>query len=206
MRICPDALPFALPPAVLAAAALASGHPWAGAIAAVLALGIALFFRDPERSSDAPPDHVISPADGRVLFTRADDKGLTIAIFLSLFNVHVARAPVAGTLQSSMRLPGGYAAAYHDDAARNARVEMEIVGQNGVVHLALMAGMVARRVLPWVSAPAQLHRGQRIAIIRFGSRSEIRLPPGYETMVTKGDRVRAGETTLARPGIRSEPS
>lgn len=202
MRICPDALPFVLPPAVLSAAAAASGHALAATIAAVLSIGIALFFRDPERTADAPADHVISPADGKVLFARSETSGTTIAIFLSLFDVHVARAPVSGTLTSARRLPGGYAAAYHDRAARNARVEMEIASERGPVHVALMAGLVARRVLPWVAAPARLERGQRIAIIRFGSRSEVRLPPGYEALVARGDRVRAGETALARPLVR----
>lgn len=202
MRICSDALPFALPPALVAAVALAAGQTWLAAAAALVAAGVAAFFRDPERHSSAPADQVISPADGRVLFVRSEDDGLRIAIFLSVFNVHVARAPIGGHLSSSMRLPGGYAAAYHDRASRNARVEMDIETPGGTVHLGLMAGLVARRVLPWVSAPASLQRGQRIAIIRFGSRAELLLPASYEALVHKGDRVRAGETALARPSNR----
>ena len=200
MRIASDALPFALPPALLAAAALAAGLWLPGALLLLLAAAVAAFFRDPDRFSDAPPDHVLSPADGRVLSSGPDEGGgVRVVIFLSLFNVHVARSPVAGRLVRAERIDGGFAAAYRDEAAQNARVHMEVETASGRVEFALMAGLVARRVLPWVSAPTELERGQRVAIIRFGSRSEVLLPPGFEAVVGAGDTVRAGTTVIARP-------
>jgi len=201
MRIASDALPFALPPAVLAAGALAWGAWIPGLVLALFAAAIAAFFRDPDRHSDAPADHVLSPADGKVLAVGHDAEGkLKVVIFLSLFNVHVARSPVAGRLVRAERIPGGYAAAYRDEAAQNARVDMMVESAQGPVQFALMAGLVARRVLPWVSAPAELSRGQRVAIIRFGSRAEIRLPGSFEPTIAEGAAVRAGATVIARPG------
>lgn len=204
MRIASDALPFALPPALLAAAALAWGLWLPGLLLALLAGAITAFFRDPERDSDAPDGHVLSPADGRVLAAGPDPDGrVRVVIFLSLFNVHVARSPVAGRLVRAERIPGGYAAAYRDEAARNARVHMEVDTDAGPVEFALMAGLVARRVLPWVSAPADLERGQRVAIIRFGSRAEVLLPRGFVASVAAGDVARAGATVIARPATEA---
>ncbi len=200
MRISSDGLPFIMPPAVLTVAAAAAGLAAPALVGVLLTGAIAAFFRDPERHSDAAAGSILSPADGRVIHARRDAMGRThVAIFLSLFNVHVARSPVAGELIECRRRPGGYAAAYRDKASHNARVEMRLRTDSGTVRVALMAGLVARRVLPWVEAPRHLDRGQRIAIIRFGSRAEIELPPGFAPAVETGDRVRAGETVIAMP-------
>jgi len=198
MRICPDGLPFVLPPATLGVLLLVAGQP-AVAVALLLAAAvIAAFFRDPDRVAAAADTDVVSPADGRVLAVHPTDAGgVVVAIFLSLLDVHVARSPVGGDLRRCRRRPGGYAAAQSAAAAHHARVQMDIESPAGPVRLCLMAGLVARRVLPWVRSPADLHRGQRIAIIRFGSRAEITLPPGHVAAVRPGDRVRAGQTVLA---------
>lgn len=204
MRLSSDGLPFLLPLAFVAVALLAAGIPLAALVAVVLTLLVAAFFRDPDRASDAPPGHVLSPADGRVVVAeRLADGRLRVAVFLSLFNVHVARSPVGGQLRECRRIPGPFKAAFHPDAARNARVQLDIETRQGPVALALMAGLVARRVLPWVDAPADLQRGQRIAIIRFGSRAELLMPGQLELTVAPGARVRAGETVIAAP--RSAP-
>lgn len=200
MRLSSDGLPFILPLAVAAVALFAVGADLAAVAVAILALLVTAFFRDPDRDSDAPVDHVLAPADGKVVVAeRLADGRLRLAVFLSLFNVHVARSPVSGTLRASRRIAGPYKAAFHEDAARNARVQMDIETASGPVGLSLMAGLVARRVLPWVAAPADLRRGQRLAIIRFGSRAELLLPRRYELTVERGAGVRAGETVVARP-------
>lgn len=200
MRICPEALPFVLPPAVAGAVAGALGA-WVVAAALLLTAALlAAFFRDPERTSNAPPNAVLAPADGRVVEVQRDADGTSrIAIFLSVFNVHVARAPADGDLHRCERITGSHAAAYRAEAADNARVAMDMHTPQGPMELALMAGAVARRIVMWVAAPARLRRGQRIAIIRFGSRAELRLPPGLEPRVRDGDRVRAGATVVAGP-------
>ncbi len=198
MRICTDGLPFILPLAVGAVVLLVVGQPLGTAIITAVALVVAAFFRDPDRVAEAPPGAVVSPADGVVLAVHGTDSGsIFVAIFLSLFDVHVTRAPAAGELRRCVRRPGGFAPAQLDAASGNARVEMDLQTAAGPLRLSLMAGLVARRVLPWVRAPMALRRGQRIAIIRFGSRAEMTLPPGFVAAVDKGSRVRAGETVIA---------
>lgn len=200
MRISSDGLPFILPIATIATAFLAAGLLAPALLFAALTLLVSAFFRDPDRHSEAPATSVLSPADGRVISAEQIAGGRTrVTIFLSLLNVHVARSPVAGELVACDRIVGGYAAAYREEATRNARVEMLIATSAGEVRVSLMAGLVARRVLPWVAAPMRLGRGQRVAIIRFGSRSEIDLPPGYQAAVAAGAKVRGGETVIAVP-------
>lgn len=198
MRIASDGLPFILPPALIAAVAFATQLPYLASASVIVAVAVAAFFRDPDRLVRAAPNAVLSPADGRVVEVQSDVGGVSIAVFLSLLNVHIARSPIAGQLVRCEAKGGGYAAAFSPRARHNARVEMDVTSSTDMVRLSLMAGLVARRVLPWVEAPAPLRQGQRIAIIRFGSRAEIQLPAGFEATVQVGDTVRAGLTTIAR--------
>jgi phosphatidylserine decarboxylase len=140
---------------------------------------------------------VLSPADGRVVEVRADDHGVQVAVFLSVFNVHVTRAPLAGRLLGWERVAGGYAMAFRNAASHNARHRVLLDTAGGRVELSLMAGAVARRIVPFVAPPQTLARGQRIALIKFGSRAELRLPVGYLAVVSVGDRVRAGSSVIA---------
>lgn len=203
MRICPESLPFALPTALAAVAAFAVGGTVVGLALAALTVVMAAFFRDPPRHMDAPAEHALAPADGKVVdVVEADPprRGPRVAIFLSLLDVHVARAPLDGELVTCVDVPGGYRAAFRPEARYNARTLLDVRTPGaGRLHLALIAGLVARRVVPWVHAPMKLRRGQRIAVIRFGSRAEIELPCGYEASVSIGQRVRAGETVVAKP-------
>jgi phosphatidylserine decarboxylase len=198
MTVRSDSLPFVLPLAVLSATLGALGS-FAALPALGLTLAVLAFFRDPERISNASPSTALSPADGRVLSVRTDADGRhRVTIFLSVLNVHVARSPVSGALLELTPRGGGFAAAFSERADQNARVEMQIRTDLGRVDLTLFAGLVARRVLPWVAAPTALRRGQRIAIIRFGSRASVVLPKAYEIAVAEGDRVKAGETVIGR--------
>jgi len=204
MPIRSDSLPFLLPLAVVTVL-LAATSSYLALAAGALTVCVALFFRDPERISNAPHGILVSPADGRVLSVKQCDDGSTrITIFLSVFNVHVARSPAAGTLTRSVPRGGGFAAAFSDKADQNARVEMNIRTSAGEVGVTLFAGLVARRVLPWVTAPSELRRGQRVAIIRFGSRARVVLPPAYVATLHEGDRVRAGATPIARRNVEQE--
>ncbi len=198
MRIASDGLPFILPPALMAAGAVAAQLPSVALASALVTAAIAAFFRDPDRLIVAVANAVLSPVDGRVIGVQSEAGGVSIAVFLSLLNVHVARSPIGGELVRCEAKGGGYAAAFSRRARHNARVEMDIASGTGTVRLSLIAGLVARRVLPWVKAPADLRQGQRIAIIRFGSRAEIDLPTGFEATVRVGDTVRAGLSTVAR--------
>ena len=197
MPIRSEALPYALPGAVAAALAAAFGAFWIALGMAVLSAALAAFFRDPERHTDAPARALLSPADGRVVEVTADERGLLIAIFLSVFNVHVTRTPCSGRLREWERIAGGYAMAFRDAASHNARHRLVIDTSAGRIELSLIAGAVARRVVPFFAAPAALSRGERIALIKFGSRAELRLPADHSAVVSVGDRVRAGETIVA---------
>lgn len=198
MIVRSEALPYVLPPALVFAGAAAAGEAGIAVAAAMLTLALAAFFRDPERSSSAPPDAILAPADGRVLEVSEGEGYLDIAIFLSLFNVHVTRSPLAGMLRSRERLDGGHAPAFRAAASENARVRFDIESDLGRAELSLFAGVAARRVVPWARAGEPLGRGERIAIIQFGSRAELRLPADCTPVVSVGDRVRAGETVIAR--------
>lgn len=203
MFIRSEALPYVLPGAVAAAVAAAAGQLWVALALALSAAALGAFFRDPERISKCPPGAVLSPADGRVVEVNDDEGGTRVAIFLSVFNVHVTRAPLGGRLLEWERIAGGYAMAFRSAASHNARHRVFIDAPRGKVELSLMAGAVARRVVPFVAPPEELTRGQRIALIKFGSRAELRLPPGYTAVVSVGDRVRAGESVIAE-AISSE--
>ena len=197
MPVRSEALPYALPGAVAAAVAAAFGAFWIALALAIGAACLTAFFRDPERHADAPSGALLSPADGRVVEVSHDEQGLLIAIFLSVFNVHVTRAPVGGRLQQWEHIAGGYAMAFRDAASHNARHRLLIDTPAGRVELSLIAGAVARRVVPFFVAPAELARGERIALIKFGSRAELRLPADHAAVVSVGDRVRAGQTVIA---------
>ncbi len=205
MSIRSEALPYVLPGAVAAAVAAAAGELFPALGLALLAAALGAFFRDPERHTDAPADAVLSPADGRVVEVHSGDGGVMLAIFLSVFNVHVTRAPLAGTLRQWERISGGYAMAFRPRAAHNARHRVQIDTESGAADLSLIAGAVARRVVPFVAPPQELARGQRIALIKFGSRAELRLPAGYTAVVSVGDRVRAGQTVIAEMTPNDSP-
>ena len=173
----------------------------------LLAAGVLLFFRDPER--DAPPDmsSVVSPADGRVVVAEAGApahrfaSGSTtkIAIFMSPLDVHVNRSPVTGTLEKADHRSGKFGAAYRMDAGdineSNSLLLRTAAGAEVVV--VQIAGWLARRIICRVRPPARLARGERFGLIMFGSRVDVYLPPEAKIAVKVGEMVRAGQTTLA---------
>jgi len=193
----------ALAVAFLGAVALRAG--WVGGwvlwIAGLLATGfLTFFFRDPERHAPTDPGVVVSPADGTVLSVVATpDGGSQIDIFLSVFNVHINRAPVSGKVTSSEYHAGRFLMANHDDAGtQNERQDVTIESTMGTVRYAQIAGILARRIVCKVRAGDSLKIGQRVGLIRFGSRTQVVLPPGVTPAVKVRDRVRGGETVIAR--------
>lgn len=150
------------------------------------------FFRDPPR---APGTGIVSPADGRVL--RADAANRRLTVFMSVSNVHVNRAPLDGRVASVVRTPGGHAPAYADEAVHNERVEIVLDTDIGLVTVTQVAGVFARRIVPYVRRGDRVRKGQRIGMIRFGSRVEVALPRGARLAAKEGEIVRAGETTIA---------
>ena len=194
MRIDRDGIRFCVPLVLLSVAGFWI-HPVVAAVLLVLTAFVLWFFRDPERQPPADPDAVLSPADGRILGVSER----RISVFMNVFNVHVCRAPVAGTVRSIRHTPGRFGAAFRDDAPeRNERAEIDIETATGAVRFALVAGLVARRIVCRVAAGERLAAGQRVGLIRFGSRVDVELPQGAEPLVRRGQRVVAGRTVLAR--------
>jgi phosphatidylserine decarboxylase len=186
-----------------------------------LVLGICAFFRDPERVTPQDPNLVISPADGLVTLiekvvpprelSQDDGTGGTllgtepvtrISIFMSVFDVHINRAPIGGTVRRVVYIPGKFMNAGLDKAsAENERQHVLIEGSGGVaIGLTQIAGLVARRIIPFVKPGDILAAGQRIGLIRFGSRVDVYLPAGTEPHVLMGQKCVAGETVLAEIG------
>jgi len=171
--------------------------PVAGAALVPLVAFTAWFFRDPERRPPAEEGVLLSPADGRIL--RADRE--RVSVFMGLFDVHVCRSPVAGTVRSVLHVPGRFVAAFRPDASDcNERATVTVEQAGGEVRFSLVAGLVARRIVCRVREGDRLEAGHRVGIIRFGSRVDVDLPPGAVPTVVLGQRVRAGETVIARRG------
>lgn len=188
------AIPFAT---ALAGAAVLAGlwNLWA-ALPFVAALAFILwFFRDPERTTPNDRSALISPADGKVI--RADAR--RISVFMNVFDVHVCRTPAAGRIASIRHEPGKFLAAFKDEASEhNERTTITVDGEAGRVAFTLVAGLVARRIVCRVTEGRLLAAGERVGLIRFGSRVDVDLPSGAVPAVRVGDRVVAGETILAR--------
>jgi len=183
--------------------------PPAGWAALILTLWMAYFFRDPWRVTPTRPGLIVSPADGIVvsLGTTAPPPELEmgsdplprIGIFLNLFDVHVARAPVGGKLAARRYTKGRFINASLDKASTdNERLALRLVPDEGpAIACVLIAGLVARRIVCGVYEGQTLAAGERIGIIRFGSRVDVYCPPPYVPLVALGQRMIAGETVLA---------
>lgn len=154
------------------------------------------FFRDPDRQVGNA--RVLSPADGVVQSIEPwPDGRIRVSIFMGPLNVHVNRAPCAGTVTSAEHIPGGYLPAFDKDSERNERVVWHLDTAFGDLEFAQIAGAVARRIVPYVKAGEGVGRGERIGLIRFGSRVDIYLPEGLAPAAALRQRVRAGRTPLA---------
>lgn len=183
------------------------------ALAAVLGL-VVHFFRDPERAPDsAEPGAVISPADGRVVeITRAAEARfvqgdtLKISIFMSILDVHVNRAPLPGSVALVEHVPGRFLQAHRPESALvNEHNWIGIEGPYGRLLVNQIAGIMARRIVCWASPGQTLARGERLGMIKLGSRVEVYLPPTAVAAIAEGDHVYAGKTVIARLEPDSAP-
>ena len=188
---------------------------------AFLSLCILAFFRDPERVVPRGDDLLVSPADGIVtqikqveppLELQASEGGLgkapltRISIYLSVFDVHINRSPCAGTIGTMNYMPGKFVNAELDKSSEeNERQHLLIHrGDGTIVGMTQIAGLIARRIVPFVKPGDIVAAGQRVGLIRFGSRVDLYLPQGTSPQVLMGQRVIAGETVLAKLGQMAE--
>lgn len=157
------------------------------------------FFRDPER--EIPPgDVVVSPADGKVLGVRVESPALTrVAVFMNAFDVHVNRAPIGGRIAEVSYRKGQFVVASREKAASENEQNLVVVeGGGSRVAFKQIAGLIARRIVCYKSAGDEVARGERIGLIKFGSRVDVFLGPEWEIQVRPGERVKAGSSVLAR--------
>ena len=201
MTLARESHPYLLVGLAVAAAGAVRGFAYLSAGALLLSGFVAFFFRDPDREIPAGPGLVVSPGDGRVVEIRTlPESGRTrVSIFLSLFNVHINRAPVAGAVRSVQYQPGRFLPANMERAAlENERNDLTIDSELGEVRLSQIAGVVARRIVCWKKPGDPVSVGERIGLIQFGSRLEVVLPPGANPEVVVGSKVKGGSSVLAR--------
>jgi phosphatidylserine decarboxylase len=192
---------------LLGAAVLAFAFRWnvTGGILLVLGLFTSFFFRDPERSVPNDPRLVLSPADGKVVqvIGAPDDhalgKGATqISIFLSIFDVHINRSPIGGKIASVQYHPGEFLPAFdHKASARNEQNTVIVEGTGTRVMFKQIAGLIARRIVFKKRPDDDVAAGERVGLIKFGSRVDVFLPAGVTVRVEVGDRVAGGTSVLA---------
>lgn len=183
--------------------------PPLGWIFALVTAWVAYFFRDPDRVTPLRDGLIIAPADGRVSAIErmqppqelglGEEARTRVSIFLSVFDVHVNRAPVAGRITRSIYVPGAFFNAALDKASEeNERRGLVIQTASGTeIGVVQIAGLVARRIVTFASEGDTVGVGQRFGLIRFGSRVDVYLPPGETALVSVGQRAIAGETVLA---------
>jgi phosphatidylserine decarboxylase len=162
----------------------------------LIAMFFVLFFRDPERD---PSDGIVAPADGRITqIENASDLKRIITV-MNLHNVHVNRAPMDGRVRKITHHPGKHVPAFNKDSENNERVETILDTRIGEVKIVQIAGAFARRIEPYVTEGQEILKGQRIGIIKFGSRVDLYLPADMiEMNVKEGQSVKAAESTIAK--------
>jgi len=180
-----------------------------GWVGVILTLWCVYFFRDPERVTPIQDGLIISPADGVVSMIETvavppelaleDDEAVRISVFMNVFDVHVNRSPINGKIKKINYIPGKFINAELDKASEhNERQALTVETDNGVqIGFVQIAGLVARRIVKFVSEGDQLLAGQRFGLIRFGSRVDVYLPKGHQALVCVGQKAIAGETVLA---------
>jgi phosphatidylserine decarboxylase len=203
-RVVPDAWRLGAIPAGLALLATGLGWSWAALVFAGLAGFTVAFFRNPERAIPGDERTVVAPADGRVIevgeIEEADgSKRLRIGIFLSVFDVHVNRMPLAGRVEAIERAGKRYLAAFDRRAeGENVRCSLSMRTAAGEpFRVVQITGLVARRIVCHPAVGEWVDRGARYGLIRFGSRTDVVLPPDARPRLAPGERVRGGSTILA---------
>ena len=193
-----DVWPYLTAGIVLTAVLAATAPPLVTGGAAILTVFVASFFRDPRRAVPQDPRLILSPADGKVVGISAPGPGQCVSIFLSVFNVHVNRAPAAGRVAGIHYTPGAFLPAFREKASKlNEQNLISLDTERGPVAVKQIAGLIARRIRCWTKPGDQVTQGQKIGFITFGSRVDVFLPGGVDLKVRLGDRVRGGLSVIA---------
>ncbi|MGM0770032.1 MAG: phosphatidylserine decarboxylase [Halobacteriota archaeon] len=152
------------------------------------------FFRDPERRTKICDHCLFSAADGKVI----DVSNGKVCVFMNIHNVHVNRSPISGTVRSIEHKKGGHIPAFNKDSERNERTVTVIESIHGDVEVTQIAGVLVRRIVSYMEEGDEVVSGQKIGMIRFGSRVDVTIPSNFELLCKAGDRVYAGESIIAK--------
>ena len=204
-KIAADGVYFILPAALISWICALTGHNYFSFIFFIITCFIAFFFRDPDPEIPEGDNLILSPAHGKIVSIKSRHENnfllmdmQCVSIFLSIFDCHVNRAPVPGTIKSTKYNPGRFNLAFSSNASdqnENLSILLETENKDKIV-LKLITGFIARRIVSIVKMDDKLNKAQRIGLIRFGSRVDIYLPENVKLSVSVGDRVKGGETIL----------
>src|SRR5215831_19752517 len=188
--IVKDAFRFLIPLFVSAALAFVLGLYLAAFLVMLLAGFVAFFFRNPKREIPSDPRVIVSPADGRVVKIERAGNVTKLSIFLSIFDVHVNRSPIAGRIEAIDYKSGKFKAAFnHEASVENERNTIMVAQGNVKLVFTQIAGIVARRIVCWKKVGDTVGKGELVGLIRFGSRVDVLFPAGTEVTVERGARV-----------------
>src|SRR6266571_8515341 len=195
--IVKDAWMFLVPLLICGALAIGLGLHIAGILLLFLAGFVAFFFRNPRREIPSDPRVIVSPADGRVVRIERVGNVTKLSIFLSIFDVHVNRSPMAGRIEAIDYKPGKFLAAFNHAASVENERNIIMVSQGSVkLVFTQIAGLIARRIVCWKKVGDTVQKGELVGLIRFGSRVDVLFPAGTEATVERGARVRGGSTPI----------
>jgi len=209
--IAKESLPFLLVPLTLTIVLLVfpqTRFGWLWWLSLLLTFCIGMFFRDPERIIPQGDNVIVSPADGKIILIQevrypalGDETYLQISIFMSVFNVHINRAPIAGTVEQVIYNPGKFFAAFENKASllneqNSIILAQTISGKTARILVKQIAGLIARRIVCDAKPGMSFKKGERIGLIRFGSRVDLFLPQNTTLAVKLNDHVQGGATIL----------
>jgi phosphatidylserine decarboxylase len=205
LRIIPDGIYYACGLTLVGLALSYYLNPWVGVPLYVLAAFCLYFFRDPERIPP-PGDVLVSPADGKVVSIRDMGDGQSrLSIFLNIFDVHVNRAPIPGTITNIEYRRGKFGVASHETASSdNEQNTLVVEGGGRRVVCRQIAGLIARRIVCYKRAGDYVAKGERIGYIKFGSRVDVFFGPEWKPAIKIGDKVAGGTTILANSAVQPE--
>jgi phosphatidylserine decarboxylase len=198
-----DGFIFILPLLIITVLMFLISFYWATAIFGLGFLFVTWFFRDPERRIPNEPNVIVSPADGKITEIVTENEPINgklckrVTIFLSVFNVHVNRVPIGGTIEDIRYNPGKFLAAFNPKASMDNEQNLILIN-NGRTHIFVkkIAGLIARRIVCWPKKGDYYESGQRYGLIRFGSRVDILLPENTKLSVACGDKVSGGKSII----------
>ena len=204
MNLARECIPFIVIPALLGGVSLVFGLWYLAVIFVVVVAFMAYFFRDPKRVPPQDQNVVVAPADGRVTKVKSVDReneepATLVSIFLSPFDVHINRSPIAGRVLDIRYSPGKFLMATNEQASDvNEQNALVIEGEKVTVICKQIAGILARRVVCWTRKGDNLALGQRFGMIKFSSRTDVILPANVDVTISEGSRVTGGVTVIGR--------